>query len=333
MPGEQFLRMQAIDEAEPGAKWRARFDALWPAYSVWYGEAGLETRSSLEEGRAALAEHMPELLPTFELLCTLTNGDRAAQRLLTGYCIPQLRRGTSLVIASGQDPFLVRNYDHDPVQFEASLWRSALLGQNVVAVSDLPWGALDGMNNLGLAAALTFGARRALGLGFHPALVLRYVLEVCETTAEAVSVLMRMPLGEAASFMLIDRDGDYRVVHLLPDGEPAVLRSRLITDHDLRIDWHEDAEERPPAVLPSDRTGRLTAMIGQGPAALDLLADAFVRPPRFQRERGGWFGTLYTAIYRPLPGRLELRWSEASWQQSLLAFDEGERKVDLGLAA
>ena len=272
---------------------------------------------------------MPELAATFDGLCGLAGDDPTAHRLLTGYCLPVLRHGSTLAIASGHEPFLVRNYDHDPVRFEATLWRSELQGGIVMAVSEFLWGALDGMNQLGLVGALSYGAPRAPGPGFHPALLLRYLLECCETTEEAITQLRRLPVGEAASFMLLDRNGDYRVVHLLPGGEPAVLRSRLVTDHDLRIDWPDRASEDEQAA----RMGQLEGMIGRGPANLDVLADAFVRPPRYRREREGWFGTLYTALYRPLPGRLELRWPGESWHQSVLAFEEGEREVGLGLAA
>ena len=95
MTGEQFLRFRAMDEAQPGAKWQARFAGLWPAYRAWYMEAGLELRSSLEEGRAALRGQMPELTTTFQRLCDLAGDDPTAHRLLTGYCLPVLRHSVA----------------------------------------------------------------------------------------------------------------------------------------------------------------------------------------------------------------------------------------------
>ena len=47
------------------------------------------------------------------------------------------------------------------------------------------------MNDAGLAVSLTFGGRPQVGDGFGIPLVIRYVLEVCETIEEAVRVLRR----------------------------------------------------------------------------------------------------------------------------------------------
>ena len=48
-------------------------------------------------------------------------------------------------------------------------------------MSDCLWGLLDGVNDAGLAVSLTFGGRRVLGDGFGIPIVIRYLLETCET--------------------------------------------------------------------------------------------------------------------------------------------------------
>ena len=39
------------------------------------------------------------------------------------------------------------------------------------------------------------------------------------------------------------------------------------------------------------------------------------------------FGTLYTAVYWPLRGEMELRWPAATWRQSFANFQEGTHTI------
>ena len=59
-------------------------------------------------------------------------------------------------------------------------------------MSDCLWGLLDGINDSGLAVSLTFGGRKDVGDGFAIPLVVRYVLETCDTVAEARAALARV---------------------------------------------------------------------------------------------------------------------------------------------
>ncbi len=93
-----------------------------------------------------------------------------------------------LVWHSGE-PVLIRNYDYAPWLCEGALLLTAWNGRRVMAMSDCAWGVLDGMNEDGLAVSLSFGGRRALGVGFGVPLLLRYVLEFCTTVAEAAEAI------------------------------------------------------------------------------------------------------------------------------------------------
>src|SRR4051794_27393871 len=46
----------------------ALFERAWPAYRRWYLKDGEAARPSLEEARAALVRHMPELEPAWSAL-------------------------------------------------------------------------------------------------------------------------------------------------------------------------------------------------------------------------------------------------------------------------
>ncbi|MFI0554545.1 carcinine hydrolase/isopenicillin-N N-acyltransferase family protein, partial [Streptomyces scabiei] len=50
-----------------------------------------------------------------------------------------------------------------------------------LTMQDAAWGLLDGMNDAGLAVSLTFGGRFVHGPGFAILIVLRYLLETCNT--------------------------------------------------------------------------------------------------------------------------------------------------------
>ena len=54
----------------------------------------------------------------------------------------------------------------------------------MIGLSDGFWGLLDGMNDSGLVACLTFGGRPICGEAFSVILVLRYILETCRTAAD-----------------------------------------------------------------------------------------------------------------------------------------------------
>ena len=60
----------------------------------------------------------------------------------------------------GEAPALVRNYDYSPDLCEWVVLSTAWTGLRVLGMSDCLWGLLDGMNDAGLAASLTFGGRR-----------------------------------------------------------------------------------------------------------------------------------------------------------------------------
>ena len=73
--GGRFMTVHAYREAEPGPRWRALYDATWPAYRSWYTREGLAARPSLRECRHALTRYLPELVPTWERLCRLSRDD------------------------------------------------------------------------------------------------------------------------------------------------------------------------------------------------------------------------------------------------------------------
>jgi predicted choloylglycine hydrolase len=227
-------------------------------------------------------------------------------------------------VLPGHEPLLVRNYDLDPGLSEATLLCSAWLGRRVIATSEAIAGAADGVNADGLAVSLTFGGRRAVGPGFGIPLILRYVLEVCATTAEAVAVLRRVPSHMSYNVTVVDRAGDYATVFLAPDRPVEVTRRRYTTNHQARVDWPEQAWFSRTI----ERADHLKGLLGGNGLTAAGLTRAFLEAPLFSRNYAGGFGTVYTAAYRPLDASLTLHWPGMTpWRLSCADFAEGSRTV------
>jgi predicted choloylglycine hydrolase len=310
------LTFEALSEPEPGDSWAASFAAMWPAYRAWYLKEGDEARPDLATCRAMLDQWMPELVPTFERLVGLTGDDPLAARFLSMYRPPGFVVGCSQAAFTGDgDPVLVRNYDYPASRAEGLILSTAWTGRRVIGMSDCLWGLLDGVNDAGLAASLTFGGRPVVGDGFGIPLVMRYVLEVCETVAQACRVFARIPVHAAQNITVLDRSGDFATIRLSPDREPEVLTVPVATNHQHQGDWPAYAA----AVQTHERERRLLELLQTPQMTRSRLVEAFLAPPlyRLPRDRGG---TLYTAVYDPVAGTAEYRWPEAQISQSLTAF-------------
>lgn len=65
----------------------------------------------------------------------------------------------------------------------------------------------DGVNEKGLACGLTFVYPTVKGLGFNAGLLVRYILEKCETVEEVKSFLENVPIGSSQNIIAVDRYG------------------------------------------------------------------------------------------------------------------------------
>src|SRR5436190_8677295 len=139
-------------EDRPGEAWLARFAAGRDEAERWYLGEGRTGAPAAAECRAALHEHMPELMPHYDRVCALVGDDTRAHQILSHYRPPPIIFGCSQTVWLGDGgPALVRNYDFslDIVsdRFEATSWA----GRKVIAKAQRPWGGcLDGMNKDGL---------------------------------------------------------------------------------------------------------------------------------------------------------------------------------------
>jgi len=314
------LTFRSVAEAEPGEKWRASFQRHWPSYRRWYLADGPDSVPHYQVCLAKLRHYMPELVFTYERLCDLAGGEDIATRFLSLYRPPAYLTGCSQIAWTRSRPMLARNYDYSPALCEGQLLLSAWHGRRVMGMTDCLWGVLDGVNESGLAVSLTFGGRPIVGDGFGVPLVLRYVLEFCERTRDAVGHLTRIPIHMAYNVTLLDRAGEVATLMLAPDREPAVTRLPIAANHQMRVEWADYAK----ATATLERERFLFQRLND-PASSEarLLAD-FLAPPLYTNAYERGFGTLYTAAYWPGEGTMSLLWPGDRLDQAIGRFSEGE---------
>lgn len=313
----------AIAEHLPDEKWQLLFRYHWPAYRRWFLSEGAAARPLYLSAQRALRKHMPELMPTYERLVELAGGGDIAARFLTLYCPPAYMRGCSQAVWIGSPPLLVRNYDYSPRLFEGAILHTTWNGRSVVGTSDCLWGLVDGMNEDGLVVSLSFGGRPQVGEGFGVPLILRYILEFCTTTQESVEALCRIPSHMSYNVTVLDRQGSYKTVFIAPDREPQVTELAMTTNHQQGVEWNQHA--RASATLERERA--LQRHLTKYTNDSFRLIRAFLRPPLFSTAYRRGFGTLYTAVYRPLSLDMEYLWPHDTWHLPLNNFVEGKRTV------
>ncbi len=314
---------RAVGEAQPGPKWAGLFDEYWPDYLKWWSRDGTEVRPSYWQSVRALKEHMPELLPTYEALCDLAGGGDLAARFLSMYCPPPYLTACSQAIWPGKEPVLVRNYDYSPTAFDRLVMHTGWQGRTVMGTSDGLWGLVDGMNDAGLALSLTFGGRHVVGDGFGVPIILRYVLQTCETAEQAGAALSRVPTHMSYNVTVVDRKRRFLTARMSPDRPAQITNAAVATNHQEQVEW--TAHARLTATVERERFLLNRMMLHVDPE--EKFIGAFLKPPLFSTAFSLGFGTLYTAVYRPRLGQMELRWPRGTWAFDIKDFVEGQMLI------
>ena len=319
------LNFNSISENKPGTKWQTLFQKHWPAYKAWFQSKGAVNNPNLATAKAELKKFMPKFMPTYEKLCELAGNDPIAERFLTGYQPPAYITGCSQAVYQNP-PQLVRNYDYHPNLSEGTLLNSAWNDKHVIAVGDCLWGVVDGMNSDGLVVSLTFGGRKVVGKGFGIPFILRYVLEFCTNVEEASEVLQKIPSHMAYNIMVLDKSGSHKMLQLAPDKKPVVTDNLVSTNHQGKIDWPAHASFSKTV----EREKFLVELLNKENINDKQIAAAFLKSPLFNTQYKDGFGTIYTSVYHPSNGAMELRWQDELLRQSFSDFSEGETLISFG---
>ncbi len=266
---------------------------------------------------------MPELLPTYETLIDLAGGGDLAARFLSFYNPPPYLSGCSQAIWPGREPLLVRNYDYAPQLSDGIILETKWNGQWVLGMADGLFGMVDGFNEAGLAVSLTFGGRQVVGDGFGVPIIIRYILEFCETAKDATEVLQRIPCHMAYNVTVVDAKRRHLTAYLSPDRGTVITDSPVATNHQERVEWHHHA--RATATVERERFLLHRLQLHDEPP--EKFIAAFLRPPLYSTAFDRGFGTLYTAIYRPRQGEAEFRWPGEVWRFKIGELQESSRAV------
>ncbi len=312
----------SIDENMPGNKWKKVFEHLQPGYRDWFLKEGEFNRPSYKQCEKALKEWMPELVPIWRKLIQLVNGDDIDARLLSLYCPTPYVTGCSQAVWHRSSPsILVRNYDYDPHLSEGVLLHSKWHKTRVIAMTDCLWGVLDGINDHGLTVSLSFGGREDVGKGFGIPIVLRYVLEFCKTTTEAIEVLTKVPTHMAYNVTLLDAENQYKTLELNPLEKPVVSDIPFAVNHQGMVGLSNYSIFSKSL----ERYQYLLKRLHEPIMSSESFINLFEESPLFVQNHGEGFRTLYTSVYNPTWRAMECRWPHGNRIiQSFEHFEEND---------
>ncbi|NUP37138.1 MAG: acyl-coenzyme A--6-aminopenicillanic acid acyl-transferase [Streptomyces sp.] len=309
---QQHKTFRAIEVGDGGdGRWAAHARALWQEMEGLLTEEG-RTPQGADRVRALFGAHMPELVPVLDRLAGQL--DRPGADVLLTHAA--LRPFSPACTQIGRNGTLLRNYDFPPGQCEGTIVSSCFL-RPVIGMQDVLWGMLDGMNDAGLAVSLTWGGRSAYGPGFAILVVVRYLLETCDTVDEAVTRLRSLPIAVPQNLTLVD-PAKAVTVFVGPDMTPMVAPDACAANH-----------QHLPVTDEQERASRTQERL-RAVRAAGADVSAMLEPPLYRTAGEQGPGTLYTACYQPVEGRVTYYWPGESWQQSFADFVPGSRTVTLG---
>ena len=318
----------ALKNNQDNQAWQTLFNRHWPAYKQWFESKKQHTINAkeLKLAQQKLKHIMPELWPIYSQLCEFTGDDPVARQFLTLYQPPAFLINCSQAIFFDQEPMLIRNYDLSPDLSENTILFSNWQGRKIITTNECLWGADDGMNDAGLAISLTFGGSKDVGAGFGIPIIMRYVLQTCETVKQALEQLKRIPSHMAYNISLVDKTGDFATVFLAANQTAVVTKSRITTNHQQSVVWPEQARFSKTV----ERENHLQQLFSKGKINQHALVKEFHRAPLYSNNFRENFGTVYTALYKPASGEMAYHWPDESWHHSFNRFNDTEKPVQLG---
>jgi predicted choloylglycine hydrolase len=323
VPGVTF---RTVDEAQPGSKLAEIYASRAAAYAEWYLQQGDEARPSVAEGADALRTHMPELMSAYEAMVAAVGGDDPlSARLFTMWRPPGAAIACSQAVlrAGERGPRLVRNYDYPAELMDAVILRSSLGERQVIGVTDVVWGLCDGMNDRGLVVSLTFGGRASMGEGFGVPIVVRYLLEICDTVTEAREALARIPVAHTHNLTIADVEGDVVTAYLNPDRPPSFRRLPIAVNHQ----WAIESWDPVLAESTLQREWWLLRLLDDPDVDHERFLGAFLVPPLYSLAHDVGRGTVYTAAYDPQEGDITYAWPTLRLPLRFEGFTDGTHEV------
>jgi predicted choloylglycine hydrolase len=137
-------------------------------------------------------------------------------------------------------------------------------------------------------------------------IVLRYCLETCSSTPEAIQKLLSVPVHMVYNVTLIDAKMDFATVYFTPGMANRVVYHPVGTNHQEEITGPDYATMTRTV----ERKELLDYAIVNLGESEESMIQRFLHPPLFNTAYAKAFGTLYTAIYSPITKGLTLKWPQ-----------------------
>ncbi|HWQ74211.1 MAG TPA: C45 family peptidase [Syntrophomonas sp.] len=164
----------------------------------------------------------------------------------------------------------------------------------------------DGINQHGLAVGLTFVYPMIRKPGLNAGMLVRYILEKCKTTAEAIDKLHILPIASAQTLTIADKSGEIAVVECNPKeievispraGEQFVATANNFNSEKMRPyrnpgidDWRSDERYQTARIALENHKSGYTAAFAQ-----ELLSGKYGFMCQYDRKQNA--DTVWSVVY------------------------------------
>jgi predicted choloylglycine hydrolase len=164
----------------------------------------------------------------------------------------------------------------------------------------------DGVNEHGLAAGLCFVYPKVKKPGFNAGMLIRYILEKCKTTSEAITSLQHLPIASSQTITLADRNGEIAVIEC--NAEKLIVRRPELNNNFVAAancfvtpemspyrnteidDWRADERYHTAQTALTDHTSKLSIEF-----AKDVLSGRYGFMCQYDRKANA--DTVWSVIY------------------------------------
>ncbi|HEX7064880.1 MAG TPA: C45 family peptidase [Bacillales bacterium] len=259
---------------------------------------GLEEGFNLQEAKQVYREFAPGLWTELE---GIAEGLKVELYQVVAnfsmYDLPFPEIGCTALV---QEQHYTRNYDFSPEIYDARLVLAQPDdGYASVGFSQQAIGRLDGMNEKGLVIGLHFVNQSNDQNGLAAPAIVRIVLDQCQSTDEAIDLLIRLPHSHSYNYSITDVSENHAVVEASPREQHVRKTTTLFCTNHFQADalTHHNREN---TINSTERLAALKQVADQKPNRIETF-EQFHSPesPLFFKDYRNFFGTLHTVQYAP----------------------------------
>jgi hypothetical protein len=117
---------------------------------------------------------------------------------------------------------------------------------------------------------------------------------------------------------VVDKTGEFKTVQVAPDKEAIITDVPYATNHQGSVEWHENAAFDNTV----ERSAFIENLLAKKGMDANTVANSFLKKPLYNTSFNVGFGTLFTSVYRPKEGLVEMRWPNYKISQTFDGFQE-----------